>query len=496
MTRRAPRLLRSLAAVVATAMVGSGCQFSGVGDLPLPGGVDLGDDAYEVEIEFPDVLDLVPQSSVKVNDVSVGRVEDVRLDGWHAVVTVQLRDDVRLPDNAEARLRQTSLLGEKFVSLSPPTAEQARGRLSDGDLIPLDRSGRNPEVEEVLSALSLLLNGGGVQQLQTINRELSQVMQGREERIRSVLSELDTFIGGLDQHKAEIVRAIEGLDRLSARLAAQRRTLKVALDDIPPGVKVLADQRRQLTRMLEALSDLGEVGTRVIEQSKADTIADLRALVPIVGKLAEAGHDLPRAMELLVTYPFPSTVGKGVRGDYTNLRITADLDLKNILGSLEASAPPATPELPGSGEQGGLPNPPDLDLPEDTKPDDLVNRLCNDIPDQTGLPGACTKRNLNLSGQKMPDVVKGLCSLTPRKDRAALCPDKVKDADDDGNADICVVGLVCPDKDAREEDSGGDPWEPPEDDSGAGGGLLCPPLCAARQGADDDLTRLLMGGLS
>ena len=63
-------------------------------------------------------MDLVPQSSVKVDDVTVGRVDKIKVDGYHAEVTLLLRDSVKLPDNAEAEIRQTSLLGEKFVSLA------------------------------------------------------------------------------------------------------------------------------------------------------------------------------------------------------------------------------------------------------------------------------------------------------------------------------------------------------------------------------------------
>ena len=59
--------------------------------------------------------------SVKVDDVTVGRVDEIRLDGYHAEVTAaSCRDSVKLPDNAVAEIRQTSLLGEKFVSLSAP----------------------------------------------------------------------------------------------------------------------------------------------------------------------------------------------------------------------------------------------------------------------------------------------------------------------------------------------------------------------------------------
>ena len=218
-----------------------------------------------------------------------------------------------------------------------------QGRLGDGDTIPLSRSGRNPEVEEVLGALSLVLNGGGVAQLKTINVELTKAMEGRESDIQGAIHQLDTFIGGLDEQKADIVRALDGLDHLSATLAAQKDDLATAIDNLGPGLAVLADQRRALTTMLTALSDLGKVGTRVIRASKADTVANLKALEPTLTKLADAGANLPKALEMALTYPFPAAATGAVQGDYTNLRITADLDLRNMIKNLKPSGGPGLP---------------------------------------------------------------------------------------------------------------------------------------------------------
>ncbi|MDQ1619446.1 MAG: phospholipid/cholesterol/gamma-HCH transport system substrate-binding protein [Actinomycetota bacterium] len=357
------RVTATVAGVLAAGVALTGCQ--GVFDLPLPGGAARGSDVYRVTVEFADVLDLVPQSAVKVNDVAVGAVEKVTLDGWHARVRVRLLNSVKLPDNAVAELRQTSLLGEKFVSLAPPTNRPPRGRLSEGDTVPLGRSGRNPEVEEVLGALSLILNGGGVAQLKTINVELTKAMAGRESDIRGAIKQLDTFIGGLDDQKADIVRALTGLDRLSARLAKQRGDLGTAIDNLGPGLKVLADQRKKLTEMLVALSDLGKVGTRVINASKADTIANLEALRPTLTRLAEAGADLPNALAIMFTYPFPNAAADAVKGDFTNLRITADLDLRSILSTVAGGGPglPSLPPLPTLPPVPGAPSGPSLPTP-------------------------------------------------------------------------------------------------------------------------------------
>ncbi|WP_458247039.1 MCE family protein [Streptomyces sp. MAI_2237] len=378
--------IRRKAGTFAWAAVGSlllsGCEFNGWYDVPLPGGAADDGHAYHVTVDFRDVLDLVPQSAVKVDDVTVGAVEKVQLDGWHARVRLRVADSVKLPANAVAELRQTSLLGEKYVALAAPTGTAPVGRLRDGDRIPLSRSGRNPEVEEVLSALSALLNGGGVAQLKTITVELNKALDGRENRVRSLLKELNTFVGGLDEQKADIVRAIKAVDRLAGRLGKEKETIAKAVDTMPPALKVLAGERRKLTKMLTALSKLGKTGTKVVEASHDDTVANLKQLRPILRQLNKAGSDLPNSLELLTTYPFPRNATEAVKGDYVNLHLTADLDLADLYGNVAGgnsgkgkggSQPPSAPDVPD------LPDLPDVpDLPSVPTPTAL--------PSTPGLP--------------------------------------------------------------------------------------------------------------
>ncbi|MFF4214057.1 MCE family protein [Streptomyces sp. NPDC001796] len=374
----ARRTGRWVAWTAAGSLLLSGCGFNGWYDIPLPGGAASDGHAYHVTVEFRDVLDLVPQSAVKVDDVTVGAVEKVELDGWHARVRLRVADSVKLPANAVADLRQTSILGEKYVALSPPSGTASVGRLRDGDVIPLSRSGRNPEIEEVLSALSALLNGGGVAQLKTITVELNKALDGRETRVRSLLKQLDTFLGGLDRQRSEIVRALQGIDRLAKRLGTEKETIAQAVDTIPPALKVLADQRRDLTKMLTALSELGTTGTRVVNASRDDTVTNLRELRPILQQLNKAGDDLPNSLELLTTYPFPRNVVDAVKGDYVNLKITADLDLADLYGNL-ANEPGKGGKSGGSGKQPvptpSLPGLPTVPVPVPTA-----------LPSAPGLP--------------------------------------------------------------------------------------------------------------
>lgn len=356
--------------LVVLAFLLAGCStggFSGMYQLPLPGGADLGEHPYRVVAHFGDVLDLVPQAGVKVHDVAVGRVEKIELakDNTTAVVTMLVNGDVHLPANAAAELRQSSLLGEKFVELRAP--DGPAGTLKDGAVIPIDRTNRNPEIEEVLGALSLLLNGGGINQLSTIVDEVNAALDGNEPELRATLSNIDTVVKVLDSEKNNITKAIDALGRLSGRLAAQTDDIKVALDRLGPGLAVVNEQRDALVTMLGALENLSTVAVDTVNRSRDDLVDDLKLLAPTLNKLAEAGSDLPNSLQFLVTYPFTDYFLNAVKGDYVNVDVKFDMDLSVLLENLENASTPVIP-IPGLSPSPGPSPSQDPPLPVPTLP--------------------------------------------------------------------------------------------------------------------------------
>lgn len=335
MTRRRALVTLVLALVASLA---SGCGFNGLYGTDLPGGADLGGHPYTVTIHFADVLDLVPQSAVKVNDVAVGQVRSIALDGWSAKVTVEVNGKVRLPANSRAEVKMTSLLGEKYVALEPPLSRPSAARLHDGASIPLARTGSAPEVEQVLGALSLLLNGGGLQQIRQITSELNQALRGHEGELRGLLDRLNSFLGTLDAQKQDITDALDALDRLSTTLNAQKRTIAHALDTLPAALRVLHHETGKLVRLLSSLSGLGSLASRVVTETRRDLVSSLRSLAPVLEQLTAAGSDLPNALTVALTFPFRlGTSNKFVKGDYANLHLYLDLNLADSLCGLNRS---------------------------------------------------------------------------------------------------------------------------------------------------------------
>lgn len=326
-----------LAATVLAALTGCGTlrDFRGANSFPLPGTKGGGAGSYTVRAEMPDVENLQPNSRVRVNDVTVGNVTNVELQGWHALVTMQLDENVDLPANATAKLGQTSLLGSVHVELAPPASAPAEGKLKNGSLIPLSSGGAYPSTERTLSALSLLLNGGGLGEIQDITAALSTAFSGREQDLRSLLERLDTFVTNLNDQKDDIIAATESLNNLVGQFAEQKPVLDRALQTIPRAITVLKDQREHLADALHQVGRFGALAADSVNQTKENLVKELHDLGPVLQSLADAGPDLTRSLDFFATYPFPkSTLSNWMRGDYGNATAIFDLTLSRLDGAM------------------------------------------------------------------------------------------------------------------------------------------------------------------
>lgn len=385
---------RPLVAVLATAALtlsgcGLGAVSGGVYEAPLPGGADVGKDPITLSAEFSDVLDLVPQSSVKIDNVAVGRVSKIRLteDGRSARVSLVVNDDVELPAGTTARLQQTSLLGEKYVALIRPATPVAGEPLGDGSVVGRGDTEAAAQVEEVLGALSMVLNSGGIAQFQEISREMQKISDGRPEEIKAFLTEMDRFVSVLDSRSASITSAIESLNELAVTLEKDKTKIAEALEGLSPGMQVLVDQRPQLVAMLEALDKLSKVTISTLDAAQDDIVADLKLLDPVLDQLAKAGSDLPYALEILFTYPFPDEVLNAIRGDYMNLFMITNF--RTPAGCQSKGCEWLQPAVEGgsggpvSSQSGSSDAPPGL-LPSTTSP--VPGSSSPSIPGESILP--------------------------------------------------------------------------------------------------------------
>lgn len=325
---------RGIAAVLVTTLIAaaaSGCGWRGLNSLPLPGTQGEGPGAFTIQAQMPDVNNLQPNSRVRVGDVNVGTVTKIERQDWHALLTLRLNSDVNLPANATISLGQTSLLGSLHIELAPPTDAAPAGKLHRGSLIPLSAGKAYPSTEETLAAASMLLNNGGIEHVDSITKALSTAFDGRENDVRSLLAQLDTFIGHVNDQTDDIIKATDSLNRLVGQFAEQKPVIDKGIDTIPDALAVLNRQREHLIEAVDLLGKFSALAADSVNQTKESLVSELKDLGPVLQSLADSGRSLTHSLNQFVSFPFAQdTLDKWWRGDYANISLVVDLTLSRL----------------------------------------------------------------------------------------------------------------------------------------------------------------------
>jgi virulence factor Mce-like protein len=324
------RAWQGLALVVAAVALTSCANWRGIANVPIPGGPGTGAGAYTVYVQMPDTLALNNNSRVRVADVFVGTVRAIKLKNWIATLTLGLDKSVRLPKSATAKIGQTSLLGSQHVELTAPPNPSSE-LLRDGDTIPLKNSSAYPTTEQTLASLAMILRGGGIPNLEVLQTEIYNILNGRADQIRAFLDKLDTFTARLDEQRADITRAIDSTDRLLAHVGPRWDVVDRVLTEFPPLIKHFADRQNLLINAVDATGRLSQQADQYLSASRSNLHQDLLSLQCPLRELGRAAPYLVRALKLLLTQPFDiDAVPKSFRGDYFNLSATVDLTLSAV----------------------------------------------------------------------------------------------------------------------------------------------------------------------
>jgi phospholipid/cholesterol/gamma-HCH transport system substrate-binding protein len=331
MMRRWSRIARRTAALAAVALVLSSCaSWKGISNVPLPGGPGTGSNRMTIYVQMPDTLALNVNSRVRVADVYVGRVRAIELKNWIATLTLDLEPDIKLPENALAKIGQTSLLGSQHVQLDLPP-DPSPQQLRNGDTIPLKNASAFPTTERVLASLATILRGGGIQNLETVQTEIFNVLNGRADQIREFLNKLDTFTDELNQQTEDITRAIDSTNRLLNIVAQRNDTLDRVLTEFPPLIKHFADTRDLFADAVEALGRISSAADGALGPTSDNLHTNLQNLQRPLKQLGRASPYLIGALKLMLTAPFSiENVPKVVRGDYLNVSLMVDLTLSAV----------------------------------------------------------------------------------------------------------------------------------------------------------------------
>ncbi len=343
--------MRKPVALAALAALAAGCSTTAQ-DLPLPGS-GMSGSTYRVVAKFEDALNLADGAPVKLHGVTIGRVREVTPENFTAKVILDLRSTTPVHDGATARLRATTPLGELFVQIDDA---ESGARLRDGAVLGVESTSAAPTIEDTMTSASLLLNGGGLGQLETIVREANLVLDGNEGTARDLLGRMLRTAEAFNASDEDIDATLDALADLSTTLNKRSDTIDAALEDIAPAARVLRANTDELVDLLKSIEQFGDVTTDVVEATRDDLLETLQKFGPVFDELNSLEDELGPGIDTLVH--FAGLIDRGVPTNYLNTYLHFQVD--GSLGGLLQSPSVTTPDPDGEGALKGTP----LVLPE------------------------------------------------------------------------------------------------------------------------------------
>jgi len=316
--------------------------------------------------EFENAQSVTPGQgqSVDVAGVQVGEIGGVKLKNGRALVQMNLTSDDlgSVYRNAHLQLRPKTGLNDMAIEMDPGRPDASlpdRGKLHDGDTLPIENTRPNVNPDQVLAALDsdtrryleAFVNAGGpglagrgadlrrvlraTQPTFQRSRRISQAIADRREKVKRLVSNLkllaqaaaskDSELASLVDTSSTVFSTLAGRDadlqaavaRLPGALHATRTALAATrslADDAGPALLRLRPVARQLAPALVEARPLLREATPVVRDRlrplvrlTTPLLAKLRPSVDRIGAvtpaLIDVGHVLNRAVNELAYNP-------------------------------------------------------------------------------------------------------------------------------------------------------------------------------------------------
>jgi phospholipid/cholesterol/gamma-HCH transport system substrate-binding protein len=279
-----------------------------------------GGGTYSVTATFDDVGDLQKSGAVQVADVRVGRITGIKLtNDFRAKVSMAITSSVHVPENSEALVRTTSLLGEKFVELRPLGAPTQTPYLSNGDTV--TRTLQAPELEFVADSAIELLGAVNSSDVASIVQTGAEAFGGRGPELNRLISDLSTISGTLASRTQQLTSILDNLDRGAQTLASGSGDIQTLLTNLATTSQILADNRQKAVNAIQQLSRLAAVQNDVLDKYHQNLDTQIKQVDAILAVAAGQTQQLGTVVDFLNQFVY--ALPKAIPQDFTQVYMWA-----------------------------------------------------------------------------------------------------------------------------------------------------------------------------
>ncbi len=245
---------------------------------------------YTVQADFADAAGLTPENEVRVAGLRVGKVRTIELasDGSDEAndrvrVTMEIDGGIMMGSATNAEIKLKTLLGAKFVDLTPLGAEPF---LQEGDLIPLDRTVIPFELYQATDQTVESIGELDADALNELLKVLADVTEDPDGNLGRALRGLAQATEALAEREADLEELIRGSEDLLGTLADRSEELGRIIDNSARLLGALSERRTALKRFVRETDrvafQFGDL-LRSTRDSLDPALRDLHEILTVVG---------------------------------------------------------------------------------------------------------------------------------------------------------------------------------------------------------------------
>ncbi len=255
---------------------------------------------------FSSATSLYPGDDVRIAGVKVGTIRSISPQPDNAVITLDIDHDVRVPADARAVIVAQNLVAARYVQLAP-LYRSGEPRLTDGAVIPRERTAVPVEWDEVKTQLSRLateLGPDATLSTSSMGRFIdstADAMDGNGVKLRQTFAQLSQLARILSDGSADVVATIDNLQTFVTALRDSSDDIVLFEDRLATFSTVLADSRSDLDAAVSELAiAVGEV-QRFVAGTRDKTAEQVQRLANATQVLVDHRTDLENILHVAPT---------------------------------------------------------------------------------------------------------------------------------------------------------------------------------------------------
>lgn len=245
--------------------------------------------------QFANADGLKAGDDVRVEGVSVGSVEAVRVEGDHVRVDFTVRAGLALGLQSRASIEMATVLGNLFLQVE----SAGPGRLHAGGTIPIGRTTVPYTVIDALGQVGGFGNGTDLPRLRESLQTLAGTVSGISAKdAKAALDGLGSVASTVGAQQRQIADLLHAADTVVTTLNQHSQPLVELLVQGDQFLKLLEQRRQVVSQLLRDTARLGSELSRLITTNQGQLAPLLANLDAVGGVLAKEKAQLQRAIDV------------------------------------------------------------------------------------------------------------------------------------------------------------------------------------------------------